>query len=285
MEKHEKNLVKKITCGGALVGLVSIAVVGKRRFDNTVRAHIDELWADVEGDTAQQYSKQELTDLPVPVREYFSEVLTEGQPVIRSVRLHQRGAFRLGGADASWRSLTATQCVTTRPPGFVWDATIDVFPHLPVRVIDLYKRGHGILRARLLGIVPVASVGPNPEMNEGELVRYLAEAVWFPTALLPSQGVEWTPIDDRSARATLEHADVTASVVFHFDDEHRITRVTTERYRQEDDTDASWTGYFQEYEECHGIKIPTWAEVEWNLPEGDLPYWRASIEQVRYRTA
>nr|WP_228546386.1 DUF6544 family protein [Halegenticoccus tardaugens] len=121
-------------------------------------------------------------------------------------------------------------------------------------------------------------------MNEGELVRYLAEAVWFPTALLPSQGVEWKPIDDRSARATLEHGDVTASLVFHFDDEHRITRVTTERYRQEDDTYAPWTGYFREYEEQHGILIPTEAEVEWNLPEGDLPYWRATIEEITYRT-
>lgn len=285
MDKHDKTLVKTIIYGGILVGLVSIAIAGKRRFDNTVRAHIDELWADVERGTAQQYTKEELADLPVPVREYFAEVLTEGQPVIRSVCLHQRGEFRLGGADAPWRSLTATQYVTTQPPGFVWDATIEVLPLLPARVIDLYKQGDGILRARLLGIVPVASVGPNPEMNEGELVRYLAEAVWFPTALLPSQGVEWEPIDNRSARATLEHADVTASVIFHFDDEHRITRATTERYRQEDDTYASWTGYFREYEERHEVHIPTEAEVEWNLSEGDLPYWRASVEHVRYRTA
>lgn len=146
----------------------------------------------------------------------------------------------------------------------------------------MYKQGDGILRARLLGIVPVASVGPSPEMDEGELVRYLAEAVWFPTALLPTQSVEWEAIDDHSARAILEHRNRVASLRFHFNDQNEVERVTTERYRQEDDAYAPWTGYFREYEERQGMQIPTDAEVEWNLPDDDLSYWRASIEKIDY---
>ena len=34
-------------------------------------------------------------------------------------------------------------------------------------------------------------------------------AAWYPTALLPRQGVRWEAVDDRSARATLEEGDVT----------------------------------------------------------------------------
>lgn len=266
------------------VSLVAGVLLGKRRFERTADVHVDELLSDVERDTDQQYTHEELTDLPAPVRAYFAEVLMEGQSAIRTVRLHQHGEFRLGDADAPWRALTATQYFSTQPPGFVWDATIEVLPWLPARVIDLYKRGNGILRARLLGVVPVASAGPNQELNEGELVRYLAEAVWFPTALLPLQGVLWEAIDDRSARATLEHEGVTASLVFHFDDRNRITHATTDRYRQEDDVYASWTGYFRDYDDRDGILVPTEAEVEWNLPNGDLPYWRATIDDITYRT-
>lgn len=83
-------------------------------------------------------------------------------------------------------------------------------------------------------------------MNENELVRYLAEAVWFPTALLPTHGVEWEAIDDRSARAILGHRGVTASLVFWFDDRNEVERVTTERYRQEADSSTPWTRYFRE---------------------------------------
>lgn len=282
-----RTLVRKSIAAGILVslGLIGTAIVGKRRFKNEARIHVDELCSDIDVPNVQKVTREEITDLPAPVTQYFEEVLTEGQPVIKVAYLRQRGTFRLGGVDAPWRSLTATQYVTTQPPGFVWDATIDVLPPFSARVIDLYKRGEGRLRARLLGCLPVASAGPTPEMNEGELVRYLAEAVWYPTALLPSQGVEWEPIDDHSARATLNHQDVTASLVFHFDNQDRISHVTTERYRQEDDSYAPWTGYFRQYEEHHGIQIPTDAEVEWNLPEGELPYWRATIEDITYRTA
>lgn len=282
-----RTLIRKRIAAGILVGLglIGTAIGGKRRFENEKRTHVDELCSDIDVPNVQKVTREEIADLPAPVIQYFEEVLTEGQPVIKVAYWHQRGTFRLGGTDTSWRSLTATQYVTTQPPGFVWDATIDVLPPFSARVIDLYKRGEGRLRARLFGCLPVASAGPTPEMNEGELVRYLAEAVWYPTALLPSQGVEWEPIDDRSARATLTHGDVTASVVFHFDDQNRISHVTTERYRQEDDTYAPWTGYFRQYEERHGVQIPTDAEVEWNLPEGDLPYWRATIEDITYRTA
>lgn len=268
-----------------VVCLIGAAVFRRRRFENRVRTHIDTLLAEREKRTVQQYTHQEIADLPEPARLYFEEVLTDGQPIIQAVKLRQYGEFRLGGVDAAWYPLTATQSCTTQPPGFVWDATIEILPAVPTRVIDLYKQGEGILRAQLLGVIPVASVGPNPEMNEGELVRYLAEAVWYPTALLPSQGVTWSAIDNETARATLEHRGVTASLVFHFDDQNHITHVITDRYRQEDDTYLPWTGSFRDYENRHGVQIPTTAEVGWCLPEGELPYWRATIEELTYSAA
>lgn len=144
--------------------------------------------------------------------------MPEGHPHVRTARLRQRGEFRLGGEDAPWRPIASTQHVSTRPPAFVWDGELALFPCLPVRVVDAYARGEGILRARLASALPVASAGPGPGMDEGELVRYLAEAAWYPTALVPGHGVAWEAVDDRSARATIEHRGVTASAVFGFDD-------------------------------------------------------------------
>lgn len=277
------------TLRSTLVGtfgvVLTLVVVGKHRFEQEIEGHVDDLLTDVDGRSDRRVSKEDIEGLPAPVERYFEHVLGEGHAYVRAVRLRQRGEFRLGDANGSWRPLVATQYFSVCPPGFVWDATIDVLPLIPARVLDLYERGEGILRANLFSAFPVASAGPSPEMNSGELVRYLAEAVWFPTALVPTQGVEWEPIDDRSARATLEHRDVTASLVFHFDDRDEVARVTTERYRQEDNSYAPWTGYFRDYEVRNGLRIPTAAEVEWNLPDGDLRYWRARIEAIDYRTA
>jgi hypothetical protein len=54
-----------------------------------------------------------------------------------------------------------------------------------------------------------------------------------------------------------------------------VERVTADRYRQETDDRAQWTGYFRNYERRGGMSVPTEAEVGWALPDGDRPYWRA----------
>ncbi len=62
-------------------------------------------------------------------------------------------------------------------------------PITPLRVV-----GEGILHAAVLGAVPVVNIRGTREVAEGELMRFLAEAAWYPTALLPSQGVRWEAV-------------------------------------------------------------------------------------------
>ncbi|WP_340097681.1 DUF6920 family protein [Salinibaculum salinum] len=261
--------------------LAALAVRQRRRAEREVRRRIGELVADTDPQTGVVTS-EDIESAPPPIRRYFDHALAGEQPVVRRARFHQRGEFRLGN---SWHPLTATEWVTTRPPGLLWDATIDVAPFLPVRVVDRYQHGKGVLDARIRSTVPVAQAGPTPEMNEAELLRYLAEAVWYPTALLPSQGVEWEPVDETSARATIEDGGVTASAVFHVGPDDTVARVTAERYRQEDGQYAPWVGQFRNYERREGMLVPTEGEVAWETPDGEAPYWRATIDELSYTMA
>lgn len=272
--------------GLAVLVIAGVVAVRRRRFDRDVAAAVDALTDTTEPgpDTPETgeagvSTHDDLAGLPDPVQRYLESALTDGQPRTRTARLEQRGEVRLGD---SWKSFTATQHVAVGPPGFVWDATVRFLPFLPVRVVDAYVDGEGSLRAKLLSALTVSAAAPGPELNESELLRYLAESVWMPTALLPGAGVEWEAIDDRSVRATLEDGETTASLVFHFEGDE-VRRVHTEaRYRREDDDVAPWTGYFGAYEEFDGVRVPTEAEVEWNLSDGDQPYWRGEIEAVAY---
>ncbi|MFB6172472.1 MAG: DUF6544 family protein [Haloarculaceae archaeon] len=271
--------------GLALGGVAAAAGVGRARFDRAIARRVDDLLAASRSPAGGPFSAAALSDLPDPVRRYLRTAIEDGRPAVGTVRLEQRGEFRLGGdASAPWKPLTATQHFTTDPPGFVWDARIEVAPRVPVRVVDAYVDGQGSLRAKLLSAVTVAEADPGPEMDDGELLRYLAECVWFPTALLPAAGVEWAPIDDRTARATVEHRGGTASLTFHFDDRDLVERVHAgRRYRQETDAFTPWTGYFEDYVSRGGLRVPTRARVEWNLPDGDLPYWRATVSSIDHQ--
>ncbi|WP_411969030.1 DUF6920 family protein [Haloferax sp. YSSS75] len=230
-------------------------------------------------------SDDDFEGLPAPIQRYLDHVLTDGRPYVQSVRMHQVGEFRLGDATSAWKPLEATQHYTVDPPGFVWNARIDVVPYVPIRVVDAYVAGRGRLTAKLFSLLNVADADPAPELDEAELARYLAEMVWFPTAFLPGHGVEWDAIDDDSARATLEHDGTTASVVFHVDEHDEITRITADRWYETDDGSyrlAPWTGYVSDYHDVDGMRVPSSGTVEWNHPDGDVPYWRADIETIEY---
>lgn len=267
--------------GGLLLVGSALGILGSR-FDREIQNYVADLRTDAEAAPGGVYRKSDVADLPTPVKTYFETVLEDGQPLVELVRLEQSGDFRMGGPDGDWRPFSAVQHCSGDPPGFVWDAQIEVAPLLPARVLDCYVRGSGILRARLRGVIPVASEGPSPEMDEGELLRYLAEVVWYPTALLPQRGVEWESVDTSTARAIVRDGDVSASLVFHFDDDGFVERVEGERYRQEDDSYATWIGYFSDYQERNGRLIPLSGEVAWDLPAGESSYWRGTITEIEH---
>lgn len=277
-----RDILLSALLGGLLLALPVLWLLGSR-FDRTIRTYVEDLRADAAAAPGGVYRESDIADLPRPVRTYLDTVLEDGQPLVETVRLEQTGEFRMGGPEGEWRPFSAVQHCSREPPGFVWDAQIEVAPFLPARVLDSYVRGSGILRARLGGVISVASEGPSPEMNEGELLRFLAESVWYPTALVPRAGLEWEQVDDAAARATLEDGDVSASMVFYFDDEGLVERVEGERFRQEDDSYATWVGYFSDYQERNGRLIPLDGEVAWDLPEGESSYWRGTIESIEHR--
>jgi hypothetical protein len=116
-------------------------------------------------------------------------------------------------------------------------------------------------------------------------MRFLAEAVWYPTALLPSQGVVWEALDDSQARATLSDGPTTVTLVFHFDAQGLIDTVRAEgRYRDVDGTQVAtpWQGHFWDYQVRDGMLVPLEGEVEWLIDEDPKPYWRGRIDQVEY---
>ena len=231
------------------------------------------------------FTTDALEGLPVPVRAYFENTLQVGQPYIDSVRLKQNGKLRLGDASSSWRPFTATQYVTVDPPGFFWDASITLVPFVSLRIRDLFRDGNGSAEVSLSGIIPLDRGEPSRELNEAELVRYLAETVWYPTALLPSEGVQWEPIDDRTAKATTDHGDVSASLTFSFNEDDEVTRVyTEERYRRVEDgfEPTPWSGYWHNYQRRNGIRIPMGGEVVWHLPDGDLEAWQGQLTEIHY---
>ncbi len=233
-----------------------------------------------------RFSPQELEGLPAPVAYYLAAVIPEGQALHRSATLRQEGSFLLKPSPGGWRPFTAVHEVARKPPGFVWDARIAMAPGLAVRVRDSFIDGAGSMHARLAGLVRLVHVEGTPEIAAGALLRYLAEATWLPTALLPSAGVRWEALDDTSARAHLGVGTTEVWLDFHFGPDGLVERAYTPARGRDlhgRSVPTPWQGRFTRYERRGGLLIPLEGEVEWLLPEGPQPYWRGRIAEAEYR--
>jgi hypothetical protein len=235
------------------------------------------------------YDPKEIASLPEPVQRFFKTVLKDGQSIIAKVEFLQKGQFNMNEKLDKWNKFTATQLVVTKRLGFDWDAKIQMFPFINVFVHDTYVLGEGDLQASILGVFTVAKTHNTPQLNQGELLRFFAEAVWYPTALLPSQEVIWEAIDQHSSRATLTVGKTTASVVFQFDAEGLITRMRAEARCHSVVGDKlvfmPWVGNFREYSVCNGMQIPLYGEVGWEHPDGLRLYFKGRITEINYEFA
>jgi uncharacterized protein DUF6920 len=105
---------------------------------------------------------------------------------------------------------------------------------------------------------------------------------------LPSQGVCWQHVDDRSATATLSDGEVTAALLFRFNDDGLIESIRAEdRGRGIKNTfvPTPWEGRWHHYEWRDKMLVPTEGEVAWVLPDGPKPYWRGRIINIDYEYA
>ena len=220
------------------------------------------------------------------MQRYLRIALTAGQPLVSGVRLTQSGTINLSPTGGRWQRFTAQQQVATRRPGFLWEARVGLFAGLSVRVLDSYLAGAGLLHAALPGWLDMARQQGGGELARGELMRFLSETPWYPTALLPSQGVQWVAVDAHHADATLADGAVSVTLRFKFGDAGLVDSVRSEargRLVGRKMQMARWEGRWRDWVTRDGMRVPMAGEVAWLLLDGRQTYWRGRLGKLRYR--
>ena len=116
-------------------------------------------------------------------------------------------------------------------------------------------------------------------------MRFFAEAAWYPTALLPSQGVQWNAVNDRSAIATLSDADNEVTLLFRFNEHDLIESMHAEARGAmvgKDIVMMPWEGCMSDYQTRGGMTVPLTGEVAWVRPEGRKAYYRGTVTSLTY---
>lgn len=251
--------------------------------------------------------QEEFDKLPPVVQTYLEKAVphldktnvasTVATTRVKSLAIKQKGTFSL--KENHWVPFTATQFFSAAlyNLGFVWDAVVfmaepiptfvsnDIHLDLPVFVQDTYVRGKGLLEARFLGVLPVAHVYDNADINAGELMRWLAESLLFPTVLLPTHDniLQWKPaadMDPHKARLTIVDPQSTkggkqqtkVSLTVHFNETTGLPSMFV-GMRAKADTGPNaepgafsytrWQGNVGTYIDVNGMKVPSNFQAGW----------------------
>lgn len=226
----------------------------------------------------------ELERLPAPVRDWLVASGSVGRNRIAKVRLKQRGELRTA-PSASWMPARAEQYFSIDPPGFVWRVDATMFGVLPIVGRDKYVNGHGHMLIKAASLVSIVDAA-DEKIDQGSLLRFLGEMVWFPSAAL-SPYLTWQEVDATHARVTMRHAGLSVSAVYAFDARGRVAGMRAERYLG-DGAQAKlmpWLVSCTEWGTFDGIEVPIRGDVAWQLPDLTFSYYRWQITDLGFDRA
>jgi len=225
-------------------------------------------------------SKSRVADLPVPVKHWLETSGALRTPQIHSLRLRQKGKLRIepGG---KWLAVTAEQYFNTDRPSFLWIASINAGMY-PVASKDLFENGKGRMTIKVASLVTVADA-TGREMDQGTMLRYLAEIQWFPQAAL-SPFIRWEGIDPLTARAIFTIDTKSVEGVFYFNERGDITLFEAKRYMEQKGTYSlqTWSVPVTAYAVFEGVRVPCRGNAIWKLKEGDFNWFRWEVTEINY---
>lgn len=270
-----------IILGVIVVLIASSITISNITFNQKVRNKVEELFKKIKETKPEIGTETDVEELPEPVQKWLRNSQIIGKEKIFTVRLKQKGLIRTKEGQP-WMPAEAEQYFTIDEPGFLWKTKVKMVPLLYLVGRDKYYEGKGNMLIKFMGLITVVNAR-GKEIDQGTMLRYLGETVWFPAAAL-SNYIRWESIDSNSARATMSYGGVTASAVFKFNEKGEVISFVCKRYMTVDGQYIleSYSVHLRGYKQLNGIRIPTKGEAVWNLKTGDFSVYQFEITEVEY---
>jgi hypothetical protein len=248
-----------------------------------IEEKVDALKSTVNKEQKEYFEYSQIRGLPLVVQKYFEYAVEQDVLKPQFVRLKHKGEYKQS-EQADWKDIQGEKYFSVNKPGYIWSAKLVSFNILWLKVIDTYVNGQGGMIVKFLSSMTISEL-TGKEMNQSDLVKYLTEMVFFPTALLPSKNVQWRAVDQNRARVTFSDSGMKVSAVFTFNSRGEVIKIKTkDKYRLTPGGFklSNYTVYFSDYEYFSGFRVPTKIEGEWNLENGDYKYAKFDVTEVEY---
>lgn len=262
--------------------LVSISGYGNYQFNKMVQIESKQILQNSQVEKPPVISKEDANHLPEIVQKWMKNSGIIGKEKVVSVRLQQTGKMRTK-PGSKWMSFTENQHFNVDDTAFIWTTKVDAMPIIKMVGRDKLYKGEGHMLIKLASLFPVVDEGKNDKINQGAMIRFLAEICWFPSAAL-NDYIFWETVDDTSAKATLTINNKSVSGVFTFFNKGDLVSFEAQRYYggKNDSQLEKWLVKMDSYKVFNGIKTPNKSNVTWKLKEGDFNWLNVEIIELEF---
>ena len=211
----------------------------------------------------------EMNKLPKPVKRFLKYAHVIGKEHSKYIHAKFTGKMKLK-PDDGWMSLKIEQVSYMTKPTRLAYISGSKWGILSFAGFDKYETGKTERSMKLLSFMDIPSA-KGEGMVPTAMVSFLSDMALFPSALL-NKYIEWENIDNLSAKASIREQQLSASAIFHFNEQDQLIRIeSNDCYYSPDGTSlekAHWSMNYSGYKEINGFIIPTEAKEQWILKTG-----------------
>jgi hypothetical protein len=173
---------------------------------------------------------------------------------------------------------TAEQQLDSTHSSFTWQARLDPGKLASVTVIDAYQESHGRLSVKLAGLIPAKKFS-GPDVDKGELQRYLASLALCPPMLLNHPTLQFEAIGPFTLRISDSKDPTHAAIDLDISEQGcpEACRADRPRLVGKHSVLTPWSAIASEFRICENLRIPFHLEVRWHLPEAPFVYYRSQL--------
>jgi hypothetical protein len=231
-------------------------------------------------------TEADLARLPDPVQRYLRVTRAVGQPRVQNYRLRFRGRIR-SAPDSRWMPFEAEQQSFADEPTRLFLMRARMFG-VPVEAFHRSVGGHATMQVTIAGAFPLEDAR-GAEMDRAETVTLFNDMCLLAPGTLIHPDIAWEAVDATMARARFAHGGQTISATLMFDSKGQLINfVSDDRSRAESDrafTPRRFSTPARDYRDFGPVRIMSFGEARWLLPEGEFTYGEFNLVEVTYNVS
>lgn len=228
-------------------------------------------------------TENDIKDLPQPVQKYLKYVGVVGKPKVKNFKYVGEGDFKTG-PDKGWVKASAEQYSFIENPRRLYYMKLNMFG-LPVVGLHNYNNATATMKIKLAGLITVADA-KGDIMNKAETVTIFNDMCLMAPASLIDKRITWETISPLKVKGTFNNNGIKISAELYFNDKGELINfISNDRYMTTSGNNyqnAPWSTPVKDYKDYNGVKLASYGEAHWALPEGDYCYGKLTVKEIKY---